>query len=63
MTMTKVPLPFVSKFSIGDVVSYSDMLFTVEKDYGNGVYRIGNDIAFVDCVSERMLIGKDEGNV
>ncbi len=40
---------------IGDRVIYDDVEYTVEIDYGNDVYAIANDEAFVDCASRAML--------
>ena len=38
------------RFKVGDRVLYDHYEYTIEKDYGNGVYFIGNKDAFVDCV-------------
>ncbi len=44
-----------SKYRVGDTVIYDNMIFVIEVDYGNGVYFIGNDNAFVDLVNESEL--------
>ena len=40
---------------VGDRVLYDDVEYTIEKDYGNGVYFIGNNDAWVDDVSADQL--------
>jgi len=43
------------KFKVGDAVDYYGTRYTVEKDYGNGVYLVGNAYSFADCVSGNSL--------
>ena len=40
---------------VGDRVLYYDEEYTVEKDYGNGVFFIGNEVEFCDLVPESHL--------
>jgi hypothetical protein len=46
---------------IGDMVLYDGAKYTIEHDYGNGVFRIGNDDAFVDLVNASMLTNIPKG--
>lgn len=54
--------PKEEKFEIGDWVEYVPYLddtahgrFKIERHYGKGVYKIGNDDSFVDAVPASML--------
>ena len=42
--------------TVGDHVIYDGVRYTIEKDYGNGVFFIGNADSFADLVNDFELI-------
>lgn len=40
---------------IGDKVLYQKETYVIEKDYGNQVFLVGNEVAFYDVVPAHML--------
>jgi hypothetical protein len=45
----------MQRFKKGDRVRYQGKVWSIEKDYGNGVYFLGRKDAFCDMVPDHLL--------
>ena len=45
----------MARFKIGDKVRYQGLVWSIEKDYGDGMYFLGRKDSFCDMVLDHML--------